>query len=302
MLNSNSIGNKIVIARKNVNLSQAELAQQVSISPQAVGKWERGESMPDINTLNRIAEILGVDLNYFSESFQTVLVETEKKSDTLPTTTIDKKVNWDMSKLNLADSDFSGLKNLHEKFGSANMLRCLFIGSDLSGLILKKNNVDGCDFSNSDLSKSQIQNSRLNKNSYKNCILKETEFFKTFLNDCDLSGADLTKATFKESFITKNKMENIILKETSFIETGFQEINIEGAINDCTFENCVFHKVKFQNATLTNTLFKNNRKFNRVKFINCNVDKLTYAFLKSNLADLSGLTLLPEQIKKQENE
>ena len=293
MLNSNSIGNKIAIARKNVNLSQAELAQQVSISPQAVGKWERGESMPDITTLNRIAEILGVDLNYFSERFQTVFVEKDKKPDALSTSTIGKKVNWDMSQLNLADSDFSGLKNLHEKFSSANMLRCLFIGSDLSGLILKKNNVDGCDFSNSDLSKSQIHDSMLNKNSYKNCTLKETEFYKTFLNECDLSGADLTNATFKESFMTKNKMKNMILKELSFIETGFQEINFEGAITDCAFENCAFHKVKFQNATLTNTFFKNNRKFNRVKFINCNVDKLTYAFLKSNLADLSGITLVP---------
>ena len=70
MLNSKSIGNKIAEARKNSNLSQAELAQQVSISPQAVGKWERGESMPDITTLHRLAEIFGVDLNYFSEIFK----------------------------------------------------------------------------------------------------------------------------------------------------------------------------------------------------------------------------------------
>ena len=69
MLNSKSIGNKIADARKKINLSQAELAKQVSISPQAVGKWERGESMPDIMTLNRLAEIFLVDLNYFSESF-----------------------------------------------------------------------------------------------------------------------------------------------------------------------------------------------------------------------------------------
>jgi len=31
--------------RKNANLSQAELAQQVSISLQAVGKWERGKEI-----------------------------------------------------------------------------------------------------------------------------------------------------------------------------------------------------------------------------------------------------------------
>ena len=38
--------------------------------------------------------------------------------------------------------------------------------------------------------------------------------------------------------------------------------------------------------------FKNNRKFKRVQFINCKVDKITYAFLKSNQANLTGIILL----------
>ena len=58
------IGNKIAEARKKLNISQAQLAEQLFISAQAVGKWERGESMPDIITFNRLAKILGVDLNY----------------------------------------------------------------------------------------------------------------------------------------------------------------------------------------------------------------------------------------------
>jgi transcriptional regulator with XRE-family HTH domain len=66
------IGNKIAEARKKINISQALLARQLFISSQAVGKWERGESLPDISTLNHLAEILGVDLNYFSENFQSV--------------------------------------------------------------------------------------------------------------------------------------------------------------------------------------------------------------------------------------
>ena len=70
MLNIKIIGNKIAEARKKINISQAELAQRLFISPQAVGKWERGESMPDIITFNRLAEILGVDLNYFSENYR----------------------------------------------------------------------------------------------------------------------------------------------------------------------------------------------------------------------------------------
>jgi len=64
------IDNKIAEVRKKINISQAQLAERLFISPQAVGKWERGESMPDIITINRLAEIFGVDLNYFSESFR----------------------------------------------------------------------------------------------------------------------------------------------------------------------------------------------------------------------------------------
>ncbi|MDD4716424.1 MAG: helix-turn-helix transcriptional regulator [Oscillospiraceae bacterium] len=55
--------------RKEKGLSQAQLAGRLSVSSQAVGKWERGESMPDIIMFNRLAEILEVDLNYFSENF-----------------------------------------------------------------------------------------------------------------------------------------------------------------------------------------------------------------------------------------
>ena len=58
MLTSIMIGNKISEARKGKKLSQAQLAGQLSVSSQAVGKWERGESMPDIITLNRLAEVL----------------------------------------------------------------------------------------------------------------------------------------------------------------------------------------------------------------------------------------------------
>ena len=338
MLNSKSIGNKITTARKKVNLSQAELAQQVSISSQAVGKWERGESMPDITTLNRLAEILGVDLNYFSDSFQSVEAEMkpiepiEKQSDELPASTKSKKSSWDMSKFNLVDSDFSGLKNLHEKFSSSNMQRCLFIGSNMSGLLLNSNNVDGCDFtysdisnsqiqrsnlgnnifkscslketefsksninacdfSDSDISNSQIQSSNLGNNIFKNCSLKEAEFSKSSIGDCDFSDADFTKTAFKSSNFGKNTIANANWNSTSFIEMQIQDIVFEGALDGCFFENCTFYGVKFQNATLTNMFFKNNKKFKRVQFIDCKVDKITYAFLKSNQADLTGITLL----------
>ena len=297
MLNSKSIGDKIATARKKTNLSQAELAQQVSISPQAVGKWERGESMPDITTLNRLAEILGVDLNYFSDNFQTVNTEIaalEKSNYHLDelSKTQQKKTSWDMSKLNLTDSDFSGLKNLHEKLSSTNIQRCLFIGSEMSGLFLKSNYVENCNFTNSDICNSQIQDSMLNKNEFRNCSLKSTKFLKSYIEGCDFTGADLTEAELKNGGFGKNTIVNAKLNGANFFEMAIQDIVFEGTLEDNRFENCSFYGVKFQNATLLNTFFKNNKKFKRVQFINCKVDKLTYVFLKNNLADLTGITLI----------
>lgn len=296
MLNSNSIGNKIATARKKINLSQAELAQLVSISSQAVGKWERGESMPDIITINRLAEIFDVDLNYFSENFkagESQEVTSEPKGKQLGESRIIKqKTGWDMSKLNLIDSDFSGLKNLQEKLNSTNIQRCLFTGSELSGLLLKKNNVDGCDFSGSDFTNSHIQNSFLNRNKFIECSLRESKFIGSYFSNCDFSGADLKDVVVKSGGFEKNVMTNAILNHTSFINTQLVDIVFDGTLEDCSFEECSFYKIKFQNVTLLNTFFKNNKKFKRVQFVNCKVDRLTYAFLKNNLANLTGITLM----------
>lgn len=75
MLNTKMIGSKIAEARKQTNLSQVRLAQRLFISARTVGRWERGESMPDSTTFNRLAEILGVDLNYFSETLKSGVTE-----------------------------------------------------------------------------------------------------------------------------------------------------------------------------------------------------------------------------------
>lgn len=299
MLNSKSIGNKIATARKNINLSQAELAQQVSISPQAVGKWERGESMPDITTLNRLAEIFGVDLNYFSESFQEEVEmeanETaEKHTLELPETKPRKKFdwNWDMSRGNWADADFSGLKNLKEKFSSSNMKNCKFMNSDLSGLTLGSNNIALCDFSSSDMRNSKFQSSNLENNQFVNCSFIDSEFSKNNIGKCNFTDANFSGATFINGNFESNTVKNAIWKFTTFKNSGISGVVFEGRFEDCHFEQCGFYNVKFQNATIINTFFKYNEKFKRVQFIDCKVDKITYAFLKNNQANLTGITVI----------
>jgi transcriptional regulator with XRE-family HTH domain len=298
MLNTKAIGNKIAEARKKMNISQARLAELLFISPQAVGKWERGESMPDITTFDRLAEILGVDLNYFSESFQSVTTEIiqprvlEKELPSNPSEKQKKKLSRDMSRGNWQDADFSGLKDLHEKFSSSNMKNCKFRVSEMSGLLLKSNNVESCDFTGSDISNSRIQASNLGKNLFVDCSLKETEFSECNIGDCDFTNADFTGTVFKSSNFTKNTLMNAVWNRTSFIGMQIDEIVFDGTLEDCNFENCGFYRVTFQNAKLINNFFKNNKNLKRIRFVDCQADQITYAFLKSGKADLTGITLV----------
>jgi len=65
-MDGNIVGGRIADGRRAKGLSQAQLAGLVCVSPQAVGKWERGESLPDIFMLGKIAEIIEKpNINYF---------------------------------------------------------------------------------------------------------------------------------------------------------------------------------------------------------------------------------------------
>lgn len=58
-----SIGANIASYRKRAGLTQAGLADRLNYSDKAVSKWERGESMPDVQTLVLLAEQFGVTVN-----------------------------------------------------------------------------------------------------------------------------------------------------------------------------------------------------------------------------------------------
>ena len=48
--------------RRAQGLTQAELAQQLHVTDKAVSRWERGVGLPDINTLEPLADALGLSL------------------------------------------------------------------------------------------------------------------------------------------------------------------------------------------------------------------------------------------------
>lgn len=54
----NKVGTQIAMLRKAKGLTQAELGERLNVSFQAVSKWERAETMPDIGLLVDLAAIL----------------------------------------------------------------------------------------------------------------------------------------------------------------------------------------------------------------------------------------------------
>lgn len=50
--------------RRERDLTQEELAQEIGISPQSVSKWERGDGYPDITLLPKIANYFGISIDF----------------------------------------------------------------------------------------------------------------------------------------------------------------------------------------------------------------------------------------------
>ena len=57
------IGRFIAERRKNVNLTQMQLADKLSVTDRAVSKWETGKSMPDSSIMLELCDILKISVN-----------------------------------------------------------------------------------------------------------------------------------------------------------------------------------------------------------------------------------------------
>ena len=62
-MNTINIASVIAELRKKNNMTQSALAEKLDVSYQAVSKWERGESLPDISLLPKIADIFGISID-----------------------------------------------------------------------------------------------------------------------------------------------------------------------------------------------------------------------------------------------
>ena len=62
-MNQKKIGNFIAVRRKEIGLTQSQLAEKLGITDKAVSKWETGRSMPDLSLFSPLCDLLHITLN-----------------------------------------------------------------------------------------------------------------------------------------------------------------------------------------------------------------------------------------------
>lgn len=75
------IGKYIAEKRKNLGLTQKQLAEKIGMSDKSVSKWERGVCLPDVSLYFDLCSILGISINEFLAGEDIVYENIEKKSE-----------------------------------------------------------------------------------------------------------------------------------------------------------------------------------------------------------------------------
>ena len=86
-MNSQNIGSFLLDLRKKNNLTQKDISKICNVSTQAVSKWERGESVPDIELLERLSILYKISINeIINGEKQEVYLDLEKRKNILALT------------------------------------------------------------------------------------------------------------------------------------------------------------------------------------------------------------------------
>ena len=64
MLDLEKIGKRIAIKRKELNITQNSLAEQLYVTHQAVSKWENGKSIPSLELLFELTKLFNISIDY----------------------------------------------------------------------------------------------------------------------------------------------------------------------------------------------------------------------------------------------
>ena len=74
------LAEKLTAYRKRAGMTQAELAEKLNYSDKSISKWERGDGMPDLLVLCRLADLYDVPLDAFLREGPLVRSQAEQRS------------------------------------------------------------------------------------------------------------------------------------------------------------------------------------------------------------------------------
>lgn len=74
------LAEKLTAYRKRAGMTQAELAEKLNYSDKSISKWERGDGMPDLLVLCRLADLYDVPLDAFLREGPLVRSQAERRS------------------------------------------------------------------------------------------------------------------------------------------------------------------------------------------------------------------------------
>lgn len=85
-----TFGKQLVKARKEKELTQEELAEELNLSRQTILRWEKNKVFPDISNLKAVASVLDVSFDYLLS--ETIASEKPGLTTNLLKDLIDQKV------------------------------------------------------------------------------------------------------------------------------------------------------------------------------------------------------------------
>ena len=74
------LAEKMAAYRKRAGMTQAELAEKLNYSDKSISKWERGDGMPDLLVLCKLADLYDVPLDAFLREGPLVRSQAEQKT------------------------------------------------------------------------------------------------------------------------------------------------------------------------------------------------------------------------------
>jgi transcriptional regulator with XRE-family HTH domain len=102
-----SIGKRIRKRRQILEMTQKELAEAIGVTPQHISAIEQDKRDPSLSSLGKLAEELGVTIDYLVTGKESVI------TDTIPAIKGDKKL-----KLKAKKALIALIQELHEATGS----------------------------------------------------------------------------------------------------------------------------------------------------------------------------------------